>query len=298
MQAASEQECHGPGDRRHVLRPAAGGLLAPRQPGRAAGRGWRLLPPDAGRSRCVSLTEADSLADTSQTVFATFVSQNTRTQNEVTTARSHALDSATLSRFMRQRIAKGVSICLTVHDAWVLSLSLPCHRTACVPSRVLPTGVAAISTLTAASWLLCRYLLRVSAASAATVSQATRMTPRAVPPVPSILSLRTGYPECECMRSNAATCSSGCRRWDVKVQLALCRNLFLKWVASRGRQALPATAAADAAPPKRSSEVRNQSLHDSAQAGDTAQDSCNGVMQGVSLLLVSLKRCSHCGWCA
>ena len=52
VQAASEH--HGSSDRRHVLRAGAGGLLAPRQPGRAAGCRRRLLPPHVGQSRCVA----------------------------------------------------------------------------------------------------------------------------------------------------------------------------------------------------------------------------------------------------
>ena len=40
------------------------------------------------------------------------------------------------------------------------------------------------------------------------------------------------------MQRNAAKCDSGCRRWNVKVELAHCRNLFLKYVTSRRKQAL------------------------------------------------------------
>ena len=58
------------------------------------------------------------------------------------------------------------------------------------------------------------------------------------------------------MQRNAAKCSIGCSRWNVKVELALCRNLFLKWVTSRRRQALQPGASTRAAAPKRSPDVR------------------------------------------
>ena len=59
------------------------------------------------------------------------------------------------------------------------------------------------------------------------------------------------------MRRNTAKCDAGCRRWTVKVELALCRNLFLKWVASRRKQALQQSrASSHAVTPKRSHNVR------------------------------------------
>jgi hypothetical protein len=58
------------------------------------------------------------------------------------------------------------------------------------------------------------------------------------------------------MRRHAAKCDIGCSRWNVKVELALCRNLFLKWVASRRKQALQPGASSRAATPRRSPDVR------------------------------------------
>ena len=58
------------------------------------------------------------------------------------------------------------------------------------------------------------------------------------------------------MRRNAAQCDAKCRRWDVKVQLAKCRNLFHKWVAARRKQAPQTGASNHAVAPKRPHDVR------------------------------------------